>query len=136
MISSYTIADQTVAVDGLLRFDINRILTGCTVRHADGTPTFTLTKPGYYYITFNGTITDTAAGNVTVQLLNGGVAIPGATASAVIAATTDEQSFAFATIIKVLPSCCAIDNTTTLTIANTGIEATYSVANLNITKLC
>jgi hypothetical protein len=136
MISSYSLVDQLIPVDGLLDFATNRILTGCTVKHVDGTPSFTLTKPGYYYVTFNGTVTDTAAGIVTVQLLNGGVAVPGAEASITTAATTDERSFSFATIIRVLPSCCAIDNTTTLTIANTGIEATYSVANINITKLC
>ena len=136
MINSYSLISQAVAADGTLSFDTTCVLTGCTVKHADGTPTFTLTKPGYYYVTFNGTITDTTAGNVTVELLNGGVAVPGATASATVAAATDEHSVAFATIIKVLPSCCAIDNTTTLTVANTGIAATYSVANINITKIC
>jgi hypothetical protein len=136
MISAYTLVNQDVEIGGLLDFDTNRIATGCTVKHVDGTPAFTLTKPGYYYITFNGTITDTAAGNVTVELLNGGVAVPGAEASTTIAAITDERTVAFATIIRVLPSCCAIDNTTTLTVANTGVAATYSVANINITKLC
>jgi hypothetical protein len=136
MINSYSLTSQAVAVDGTLNFDTTRVLTGCTVKHVDGTPTFTLTKPGYYYVTFNGTITDTAAGIITAQLLNGGVAVPGAEASITSAATTDEHSFSFATIIRVLPSCCAIDNTTTLTVANTGVAATYSVANINITKLC
>ena len=136
MIGAYSLNDQLVAVDGLLDFDTNRIATGCTVKHVDGTPSFTLTKPGYYYITFNGTITNTAAGIVTVELLNGGVTVPGAEASITNAAVTDERSFSFATIVRVLPSCCAIDNTTTLTVANTGIAATYSVANINITKLC
>ena len=136
MISSYSLTNQLVAIDGLLDFNTNRVLTGCTVRHTEGTPSFTLTKPGYYYVTFNGTITNTAAGIVTVELLNGGVAVPGAEASITNAAVTDERSFSFSTIIRVLPSCRAIDNTTTLTIANTGIAATYSVANINITKLC
>lgn len=136
MINSYSTISQAVAADGTLNFDTTRVLTGCTVKHTDGTPTFTLTKPGYYFVTFDGTITDTAAGIVTVQLLNGGVAVPGAEASITNAAVTDERSFSFTTIIRVLPSCCAIDNTTTLTVANTGIAATYSVANINITKLC
>ena len=136
MINAYSLTNQVVPIDGLLDFNTNRVLTGCTVRHAEGTPSFTLTKPGYYYVTFNGTITNTAAGIVTVELLNGGVAVPGAEASITNAAVTDERSFSFATIIRVLPSCCAIDNTTTLTVANTGIAATYSVANINITKLC
>jgi hypothetical protein len=136
MINAYSLISQAVAADGTLNFDTTRVLTGCTVKHADGTPTFTLTKPGYYYVTFDGTITDTTAGIVTVQLLNGGVAVPGAEASITNAATTDERSFSFTTIVRVLPSCCAIDNTTTLTVANTGIAATYSIANINITKLC
>lgn len=136
MINSYTITNQTVGANEPLSFNINRISTGCTVKHADGTASFTLTRPGYYYVTFNGTITDTAAGNVTVQLLNGSTAIPGATASATIAAATDEETIAFATIVRVLPSCCAIDNTTILTVSNVGADATFSVANINITKLC
>jgi hypothetical protein len=136
MISAYSLTDQLVAIDALLDFDVNRILAGCTVKHVDGTPAFTLTKPGYYYVTFNATITDTAAGVITAQLLNGGVPVPGAEASVTTAAATDERSLSFATIIRVLPSCCAIDNTTTLTVANTGVAATYSVANINITKLC
>lgn len=135
MISSYSL-NKTIAVNDTLEFDFNRILTGCTVKHAEGTSTFVLSKPGYYYITFNGTITDTTAGNVTVQLLNGATAIPGATASATIAAATDETTIGFATIVRVLPSCSAIDNTTNLVLSNTGIEATFSSINLNITKLC
>lgn len=136
MISSYTLTNQTVGVNEALNFNVNRIQTGCTVKHVDGTPSFILTKPGYYFVTFNGTITDTAAGNVTVQLTNGDTPVPGATASATIAAETDEQSVAFATIVRVLPSCCVIDNTTTLTFVITETEATFSVANVNITKLC
>jgi hypothetical protein len=35
-----------------------------------------------------------------------------------------------------LPSCPAIDNTTTLTLVATGIPLDATVANINITKLC
>jgi hypothetical protein len=136
MISSYTLTDQAIGIDGLLDFNANRILTGCTVKHTEGTPAFVLTKPGYYYVTFNGTVANTAAGVVTVSLLKNGIEIPGAEATTTIAATTDERTVSFATIVRVLPSCCAIDNTTTLTVSNTGAAATYSVANINITKLC
>ena len=136
MINSYTTTSQTVAVDGKINFDTTRVLTGCTVKHADGTPTFTLTKPGYYYVTFNGIVANTAAGNVTVQLLNGTEEVPGAVSSTTVTAVTDENTVMFATIIRVLPSCCAIDNTTKLSVAITGIDTTFSVANINITKLC
>lgn len=135
MISTYTSTSQAVAADGTLNFDTTRVLTGCTVKHADGTPTFTLTKPGYYFVTFDGVITGTTAGTVTAELLNGTEPVPGAIASTTIAA--DEiATLNFSTIIRVLPSCAAIDNTTKLSILNSGVETTYTTTNINITKLC
>ena len=135
MINSYTITSQPIAVDDTLNFDVSRILTGCTVKHVDGSPSFTLTKPGYYYITFNADVLGTAAGDVTAELINGSVAVPGATATTTIA-VGETANIAFATIVRVLPSCAAIDNTTILTVLNSGVAATYTNANINITKLC
>lgn len=135
MISSYSIISQAVAADGTLNFDTTRVLTGCTVKHADGTPTFTLTKPGYYFVTFDGVISGTTAGTVTVELLNGADAIPSALASTTIA-VGDEATLNFTTIVRVLPSCPSIDNTTKLSVANTGVATTFTNANINITKLC
>ena len=135
MINSYSLISQAVAADGTLNFDTTRILTGCTVKHADGTPTFTLTKPGYYFVTFDGVITGTTAGIVTVELLNGADAVPAALASTTVAADAVE-TLNFATIVRVLPSCPSIDNTTKLTVANTGVATTFTSANINITKLC
>ena len=135
MINSYSLVSQAVAVDGTLNFDTTRVLTGCTVKHADGTPTFTLTKPGYYFVTFDGVITGTTAGIVTVELLNGADAVPAALASTTVAADAVE-TLNFATIVRVLPSCPSIDNTTKLSVANTGVATTFTSANINITKLC
>ena len=135
MINSYSLISQAVAADGTLNFDTTRILTGCTVKHADGTSTFTLTKPGYYFVTFDGVITGTTAGIVTVELLNGTEAVPAALASTTVAADAVE-TLNFATLVRVLPSCPSIDNTTKLTVANTGVATTFTSANINITKLC
>ena len=135
MISTYTSISQAVAVDGTLNFDTTRVLTGCTVKHADGTPTFTLTRPGYYFVTFDGVVTSDAAGTVTVELLNGADPVPGAIASTALAAD-GIATLNFSTIVRVLPSCPAIDNTTKLSILNSGIGATFTSANINITKLC
>ena len=135
MISSYSITSQAVAADGTLNFDTTRILTGCTVKHADGTPTFTLTKPGYYFITFDGVISGTTAGTVTVELLNGTEVVPAALASTAVAAD-DVATLNFTTIVRVLPSCPSIDNTTKLSVMNTGVATTFTTANINITKLC
>ena len=136
MISSYNSTTQTVETGAAYVFDTNRIVTGCTVGHAAGTTSFTLNKPGYYYVTFNTTFTTTDTGVATVELRNGGVLIPGATGSETITTAGNTKSISFSTIVRVLPSCPSIDNTATLTIVATGIDLTETVANINITKLC
>lgn len=130
MIESYTNTSQTIAPEGLLSFATNDVLTGCTVLHSAGSTSFTLKRPGFYYVSFTGTgaITGATAGAITVNLLKNGVALPGATA-------TDIRTVNFSKIVQVLPSCCAINNTTTLTFQNAGLDTTYSNVNVVITKL-
>ena len=38
MLYTYSITAQTVAADANLNFNINGVLTGCTVSHSAGTP--------------------------------------------------------------------------------------------------
>ena len=135
MISSYNNTAQEVAVNGLLTFTTDRILTGCTATRNG--QTFQLNKPGYYYVTFNadGAAT-TAVGDIVVVLQNNGVTVPGAIATFTTTVADDATNLAFSTIIKVPPSCCAVDNTANLTLVNTGVATTYTNVNINITKLC
>ena len=135
MISSYNNTSQEVAINGLLTFTTDRILTGCTATRNG--QTFQLNKPGYYYVTFNadGAAT-TAVGDIVVVLQNNGIAVPGAIATFTTTVADDATNLAFSTIIRVPPSCCAVDNTANLTLVNTGVAATFTNANINITKLC
>ena len=135
MLSSYNNTTQEVAINGLLTFTTDRILTGCTATRNG--QTFQLNKPGYYYVTFNadGAAT-TAVGDIVVVLQNNGVAVPGANATFTTTVADDATNLAFSTIIRVPPSCCAVDNTANLTLVNTGVAATYTNVNINITKLC
>ena len=135
MISSYNNTSQEVAINGLLTFTTDRILTGCTATRNGHT--FQLNKPGYYYVTFNadGAAT-TAVGDIVVVLQNNGVAVPGAIATFTTTVADDATNLAFSTIIRVPPSCCAVDNTANLTLVNTGVAATFTNVNINITKLC
>ena len=135
MISSYNNTSQEVAINGLLTFTTDRILTGCTATRNG--QTFQLNKPVYYYVTFNadGAAT-TAVGDIVVVLQNNGVAVPGAIATFTTTVADDATNLAFSTIIRVPPSCCAVDNTANLTLVNTGVAATYTNVNINITKLC
>ena len=135
MISSYNNTYQEVAINGLLTFTTDRILTGCTATRNG--QTFQLNKPGYYYVTFNadGAAT-TAVGDIVVVLQNNGIAVPGAIATFTTTVADDATNLAFSTIIRVPPSCCAVDNTANLTLVNTGVAATFTNVNINITKLC
>ena len=135
MISSYNITAQDVATNGILTFTTDRILTGCTVTRNGNT--FQLNKPGYYYVTFNADATATdALGTLSIELYNNGVAVPGAKAASTTTVAGNLDNYAFVTIVRVPPSCCAVDNTGRLTIVNTGIPATVPNVNINITKLC
>ena len=135
MISSYNSTPQVVAADGLITFTTDRVLTGCTATRNGST--FQLNKPGYYYVTFNAVAAATeAVGELVVELQNNGVAVPGAEAASTTITAGNNDNYAFATIIKVPPSCCAIDNTAKLTLVNTGVAATFANVNVNITKLC
>lgn len=133
MIESYTNTSQTIAPEGLLSFATNDVLTGCTVLHSAGSTSFTLKRSGFYYVSFTGT--GATAGAITVNLLKNGVALPGATATQTSASATDIRTVNFSKIVQVLPSCCAINNTTTLTFQNAGLDTTYSNVNVVITKL-
>lgn len=137
MVDSYNIQSQTVDANGLLTFPINSILTGCTVSHAAGSTTFSLNKPGLYFVAFNavGTISGATAGVITVQLQNNGIAVPGALSSDTSASTTDVRNISFTKVIRVNPSCCAVNNQANLTFVNTGLGAIYTNANVVITKL-
>jgi hypothetical protein len=138
MIYSYSITPRTLAADLDIIFAVNEVNTGCTVTHVAGTPTFTFNKPGYYYVTFNGIASATAAATdpIVVEMYDGTTAIPGALSSALSAAADTPVALSMSTIIQVRPNCPAIDNTVNLTVRNVGIEANYTNAAITITKLC
>ena len=135
MISSYNITSQNVAANGLITFTTDRILTGCTATR-DGS-TFQLNKPGYYYVTFNAVAAATSAvGELVIELQNGGVAVSGARAASTTTVAGENDNYSFTTIIRVLPSCYAVNNVANLTLVNTGVAATFESVSMNITKLC
>ena len=135
MINSYTSTSQTILTNALINFNINAVKTGCTVTHAEGTPTFSLNRPGLYYVAFNADALPTAAGDLVAQLRSNNELVPGAIATTT-GTTTSTESLSFSRIIQVKPSCCSIDNSVNLTVINSGVGATYSNANIVITKLC
>ena len=137
MLYTYSITAQTAASDSNLNFNVNSVLTGCTVSHSAGTSSIQLKRPGYYMVHFNASAAATATGDITVQLNGNGSAIPGAISTINSTAATDIGNLSFTAIVQVLPNCCAIQSNSplTLTVENTGVEATYSNAAITITRL-
>ena len=137
MIYSYNVSEQSVDANAALVYTIDAVKTGVTVIHSAGTSTFTLNKPGYYYVTVtaSGAASSEGADPISLALYNGTDIIPGAAASATSTATTDIVNLTINTIIPVRPSCCAIDNTVNLIVMNTGVAATFTNTTITITKL-
>ena len=63
------------------------------------------------------------------------VVVPDALAVATSTSTTDYVNLAFTTLVRVKPSCCTVDNTTTLTFLNTNADILFN-ANVVIAKIC
>lgn len=138
MLDTYTPTSQSISADTPINFDIVRHNTCNFIQHVAGTPTITLRAPGYYFVSFNGvaSATDTATDPIVVQLTNNGANVPGGITSALSSAANTPTALSFTTVVKVLPSCCAVDNTTSLQIVNSGIEALFTNVELVIRRAC
>ena len=91
----------------------------------------TVEGAGYYDITASATVTPDAAGAVTMQLLQDGVAVPGAVASATVAAAATAVNLAFPAAIRL--GCCSTGSTLTLVL--TGAASTVNNVALRVEKL-
>lgn len=91
-----------------------------------------LNAPGYYKVSLNITFTAPEAGDVTVELRQDGVAVPGATATETITtATTEVRTISFDAIVRV--PCCGAPST--LTFVNTGVAISSSNIAVNVEYL-
>jgi hypothetical protein len=139
MLQTYTRSNNGTAVASStpINFLTNKIKRNCSVQHSEGSPSIVLHGAGIYKVEFNGIFTapSTTATTINVQMLADTVVVPEALAVATSASTTDYVNLAFTTLVRVKPSCCAVDNTTTLTFLNTNADILFN-ANVVITKVC
>ena len=120
---------QSVSVGGTINLGGIVRRFGCALDLNGGT--INLTEQGFYDVNVSVTAAATAAGTVTVTLLNNGVAIPGATASATAAAAGDIVNLSFESIVRV--PCCG--NSAALSVILTGTAATVSNIAVVVDKL-
>ena len=122
-----TTRDLTVTAGDYINFDYNRVHTGVSISHAEGSNIVRLNSPGLYLVAFDGNFTIGTAGSATVQLYNNGVAVPAA-ADVVSGTTAVPRGMHFVTVIEVKPSCCAVDNSAALSVSIDSIGVFDSAA--------
>lgn len=124
-----TTRDLNVLAGDYVELDINRVLTGISISHAEGSSIIRINSAGLYLIAFDCDFDIATSGPVSVQLYDKGVAVLGAEATAQAVADTP-RNLHFTTLVDVKPSCCAIDNSSVL---NIQISAAGTIINANIT---
>lgn len=100
-----------------------------------GSNTVTLLEEGYYHLTFNGSLTAAAVGDIVLNLLINNVEIISATGST--AAVGDFANISLSYVIRVLPSCNCVSNPAVIQIGvdDTSVALTGGVGNLIIEKV-
>ena len=121
--------NQAILADGLINFDIVNTNTGISINFTTG-KVITLAKPGLYHIDVQATVEATAAGLVTMNLLKGGVVIPGKNPAATASAAGDAVSLTTAADIVV--NCCAVPASVS---AQVDVAGTVNSATMVVTKM-
>ncbi len=132
MINAINIPQQTVLPNQNVLFAVNRIKTGCPIRHDAGSGLFNITKPGLYKVHFNANVLATVA-NQDVQLAIevDGEAIQAAKTHDTITAVGSYRSVSVDIPVRVPCSCClaiSVGNLSTL-------SATLENANIIIERV-
>lgn len=117
--------NQSILADGLISFDIINTNTGVSINYSNG-KVVTLKQPGLYHVDLQATVAPTAAGLVTMNLLKGGVVMPGKTPAAVPTAA------GMTTAADIYIPCCGVPATISaqIDVAGTVVSATMVVTKM------
>lgn len=118
-------------------FDNKTIQTDCTVTANEPTNTITLRRAGIYLVQFNAIISNTTSASefIGINMERDGIDVPEAHTGATSSSTDDLVAVSFNTLVRVKPSCCAVDNTTRLQFKVTGSDALVYFANVVVSKV-
>lgn len=135
-LNAVSIAEQTIAANGFVTFPVNNLLTGVAIRHVAGSSAVSLIR-GLYLVSVNADVIPAAAGSVGLQLVGTTESVTTNIngAEAVVTGAADTTvNLAFTTLVRVRPSCCALNNLTTLQVQATA-AATINNASITVVKL-
>lgn len=127
--------DQLAAINGVLSLGSVVRRFGC---NDCGNPiidlagnAITLNGSGYYDVDVSAVITPTAAGTVTLTLYQDGTPVPGATASATVAAAATTVTLPIDALVRVFNNA----GFSSLTLVLTGAASTVDSVAVEVTKL-
>lgn len=127
-----TTRDATVEANDFVVFDINRVHTGVSIAHSEGSTVVRLNSAGLYLVSFDGDYTIGTAGSANVILLNNGVPVAGVQ-DTVSGTTVVPRGLHFTTVIEVKPSCCMVDNTAALQV-RIDSAGVFNAASITVVK--
>lgn len=130
---------KNVMVQSEAQIPLNTIsLNKGTSATLQGVSSIQLNKCGIYQVIVSAVAIGSAAGEISVQMYKNGIPQPQAITEVTAADATSLNPMSFATLVQVpennLPNCpCSVP--TVISFMNTGIEATFSTFNVNVTRI-
>lgn len=131
MIDAVNVASQSVAVSSPVLFGATRIKTGCSVRHELGSGRFVLLKPGIYRVSFNASLSATAATTAILNITQDGEQIAAANITSGVG-PTEIESVSVTTLLRVY--CSDVSSVSVTNIGTTAINVAQ--ANFVIERVC
>lgn len=137
-------SSQTVLANGVI--SLGSVYRRYCRKNACGIPAFsfdgmtvTLNQSGIYHVTATLVGAGTVAGDVSVQMRENGVAIPGAISTETITtAATEQRTFVIDTYVLVDDStvlCTRSTNAKAISLLNAGVGATFTAVAVNVDKV-
>ena len=135
MINAVNVATQTVDAGSAVLFGSTRIMTGCTVRHEEGSGRFVVLKPGIYRVTANADIavpTGGTVGPISIALSQDGEGVIGTEGTVTPTVVDAFFNVALTTLIRAYGPC---GNSTVSLVNTSDIDIDVENASIVIDRL-
>ena len=101
----------SIAAGAALTFSNNVLFNRCTAIVLSGAGTVAITKPGLYEVVLDGVVLADTAGDIEIQMIRNGVALPQGSIAITGATTATGIPFSVRTFVEGPEGCCRKNNT-------------------------
>ena len=129
IMNAYSTPSAPVTSGNALIFDRNAVTYGTAISHTPDTAPFTISQPGFYDVSFNGSLGSAFPLELLLYLEQNGTVVPGATASQTFQSDTASINISFSEVIQVTST------PTVLRIVAQGANFLYSDVSLTIYRI-